>query len=216
MIQNNASTHAPRNKGLSLVELLMALGITALIGVAVTSMLVAVSYGSTSQKELRETSIRLKLTSARIDAAIRSSKRVLESGDHYIVLWIDDTRPDDAPNASEIRLIQLDSTTAQIHSYLTEFPDTWTDQQRADADTPYALADDFLAITTALKTGAYFPSTRWLNGDGGGGGAVAWSLSFDHADAQQAALVSYRLELTSAQDPTVSQTSIASVALRNQ
>ncbi|MHC4995679.1 MAG: PulJ/GspJ family protein [Planctomycetota bacterium] len=199
-----------RQRAMTLVELLIALGITVLIGAAVASMLVAVAYGSSSQKALRDTSVRLKLTSTRLDAAIRTSKMVLESGADYVVLWTDDTRGDDNPNLSEIRLIERESSTGRVFSYVAEFPAGWTEQQIADNDPAFTLGDDFAAITTALKAGSLFPSTRW------GSDFDAWSMDFDHADPQQASLVSYRLTLVAPDDPDLSQTAIATVALRNQ
>ncbi|MDH3584767.1 MAG: hypothetical protein OER86_11180, partial [Phycisphaerae bacterium] len=66
--------------GLTLIELLLGLAITALVGLGVTMILVSASYGTTTQKELRSLAVRHKTIAARFDAALRASRKVLAAG----------------------------------------------------------------------------------------------------------------------------------------
>ena len=184
-------------RGLTLVELLLAVMITAMIGATVAAMLTAVSYGTDSSKDMRSLVARNKALSARISATLRGSTMVLDQGDGFIVLWVSDDDDDDAPSLLEIRRLDYDPAADALSSYTA--PDGTTDVY-------YDLNDDFEAITDALMGTADFPQTLW------GAGVGSWTLALDNADPQAATLVSYQVSLAAGD---LSDTAIAAVGLRN-
>ena len=101
-------------KALTLIELLLGIAATALIGLAISSMLFATAYGTDSDKDLRGLIIKQKLAANRLTAAIRSSKMILAKGTDYIVLWMSDSTGEGEPNLSEMRRIQRDSGTGLL------------------------------------------------------------------------------------------------------
>jgi prepilin-type N-terminal cleavage/methylation domain-containing protein len=192
-------------RAMTLVELLMALSITGLVGVAVATMMAGVSYGTTSKKELGAVVVKLKAVTGRLDAALRSGAMILEVGTNYLVVWNGDANGDEAANISEIRLIERDAATGRLTSYSANFG-SMTEAQIEAVDTGYALNSNFRTVTTSLKSGQYFPGTRWADE------VTAWSVTPDQADEQAARVASYRITITSG---TVSETEIGAAALRN-
>ena len=178
-----------------MVELMLAVAITGMVSVAVAAMLMAVSYGTSSDRDLRGVVVKARVTGGRIDSAIRGSRAILETGSDYLVLWTGDTNPngtDDAPDLAEIRLIERDSGTNQLSSY--EFPDSWTQVQIDAANASYALAGNppgfFQSATSAAKTAGSFQPTLWTSG------VTAIQFALDGADPVTTSLVSYRVTLT--------------------
>ncbi len=192
--------------GLTLVELLLALSITALVGASIAAMLTAVSYGTSSEKDLRTLVVKHKTTDARQSAAIRSSKMVLDQGADFMVLWTADLNGSGLPNLLEIRRIEYDSGTNELKSHETDFPDSWSQATIDAANAEYQLTDDFGAITSALTSSSLFPSSLWATD------VTDWTVTLDNADPQRASLVSYRVTL---QTGSMSDTTVNASALRN-
>jgi hypothetical protein len=205
-----AFLRSPR-RALTMVELLLALAITALVSAAVTAMLVATAYGTSSERDLRGAVTRSKLVGARLNAAVRSSRAVLETGTDYLVLWMGDINTNatpDAPDLSEIRLIERDGGTDELSSY--QFPDGWTQAQIDAADVAYALTGNppgfFLNEAATAKAAGSLVPTRW--------GSQVTSILFDldGADPITTTLVSYRFTVGAGD---LSETVIGAASLRH-
>ena len=176
----------------------MALSATAVIGVAIASMLSATSYGTATSKDMRSLVARVKVVNARLGAALRGSRMVLAEGNDFLVLWTRDLDDNDVPSLLEIRRLDFDSTTGELSSYAAAAGAT---------DVPYTLADDFQSITNALMGTADFPGELWAQNVGG------WTIDLNDPDPQLARLVSYRLNLETGE---LSDTAINVVHLRNE
>jgi len=192
---------APRCRGLTLVELTMALGIMALIGATIAGMLSAVAYGTDEDSDVRKLVARSKMVSMRINAAVRGSQKILDAGEtadvSWAVLWGRDLDGNGAPNLLEIRLLEYDASAKTLSSYAAP---------EAAADVLYQLTDDFDAITDALRGTADFPETRWAND------ADGFSVTLDELDPQSAKVLSYRLSLTAG---NLTDVSVGTAKLRN-
>lgn len=193
---------AAARRGLTLIELIMALGIMTLIGATIAGMLSAVAYGTDEDSDVRKLVARKKTVSMRINAAVRGSQRVLDAGQTadqtWLVLWGRDLDGNDAPSLLEIRLLEYDAAARTLSSYAA--PD-------GTADVAYTLVDDFDTITDTLRGTADFPETRWVND------AEAFDVTLDDVDPQSAKLVSYRLSLTAG---NLTDTAIGTAKLRNE
>lgn len=194
-IQSAATFVRRPGRAFTMVELLLALAITGLVSASVAAMLMAVSYGTSSDRDLRTVVVNTKVIDARISSAIRSSRAILETGTDYLVLWSDDTNPNgtaDAPDLSEIRLIERDSGSDELNSY--KFPDSWTQAQIDAANESYQLSGNpagfFLTETTQAKTAGYFQPTLW------GSGITAIQFQLDDTDPATTSMASYRLTLS--------------------
>lgn len=196
-----------RSSAFTLVELILASGITTLVGAAIASLFFAVSYGTASRNDMRALVPRQRTIVARLDASIRSSRMVLALGSNYVVLWMGDTRPNSAPNLSELRRIEFDSAGKTVTSYKVTWPAGWSQAMIDAADTQYAIGDDFGSITAALKGNTYFPSETWSRS------VSTWSLAANKSNVQSATMLSYQITTVSGQ---TTNTLIGAAALRTQ
>lgn len=195
-----------RSSAFTLVELILSAGITTLIGAAIASLFFAVSYGTASRNDMRALVPRQRTIVARLDASIRSSRMVLAIGSNFVVLWMADTRANSAPNLSELRRIEFDSTNKTVTSYKVTWPAGWSQAMIDAADTQYTLGDDFGVITAALKGNSYFPPETWSRS------VSTWSLTANKSSVQTATMVSYQITTVSGQ---TTNTLIGAAALRS-
>ncbi len=182
---------------MTLIKLLLGLAATGMIGAAIASMLAAVSYGTDSSHDIRDIVVQGKTISTRMNAAIRESCMVLDSGDDYLVLWTGDRNNDQVPSTQELQRIEYDRDAREIVSYTAT---------ASAEDTAYALDDDFDSVTQSLENRGDLQGETW------GRSIAGLSLTLDDSDAQAASLVSFRVTLTTG---TVDEITIGAAALRN-
>ncbi len=186
------------HRGLTIVEMLMALAITGLIGAAIASMLTAVTYGTSSSRDIRSLVVKNKTLGARLSAAVRQSAQLLDAADGYIVLWTKDLNDSGAPDLLELRRIEWDGTTGELTDYTPDPTAT---------DAAYDLAtDDFDAITTSLIGSDDLVGELWATG------VTLWEVDLDAVDPQDAVLVSFQLTLSAG---SLSDISVHAVSLRD-
>lgn len=185
------------NSGLTILELLLALAITGIIGSAVAAMLTATAVGTGDRGNARSLVVRQKTLDARLSAACRSSKAILAFGSNYLVLWMADTNADKAPNLSELRRIEWDSAASQLLSYKAP--------ERVNPDTSYPLDSNFNTVTAGLKGDVNFPAEIWAREVS----IAVFKINSD--DPATATLASYHLTLTAGSNVS---TLIGAAALR--
>jgi type II secretory pathway pseudopilin PulG len=189
-----------RTRGLTLVELLIGLAITGLIGAAIASMLAGAAHGTSEGNDLRESLVRQRTATARLTAAIRGSGRILAHEPGVLVLWIDDFDGDGQVGVGELQRIERDPVTRMLRSYRA------TEAAPAQA---WPVSANFAAITAGLRDQGYFPAETWATG------ATGWAVTLDSASLAEASLVSYRLTLQPG-GPATADEVIATAALRNE
>ena len=192
---------APRGgrPGLTLVEMLLSLAITALIAMTLTGMLVTVSTGTRSATELRQRNLRAEVVRERVESRVRSSTRVLAAGNGWLVLWAGETRTNAVPDLSEICRIEWDKASQELRYF--EARPGLTDAENVK----YTFSSDFDGITRSLAGTAKFPGQVW------GRRVQEWTLTVDGPAAAPRRTVSYRLTL---QDERGLTTFVATVAPR--
>jgi hypothetical protein len=198
---------------MTLVELLLGLAITALIGLGIMTVLFAVTRGTATQNDARGLVVKEKVVGGRVGAALRGSKMVLASGTDYVILWSADMRDPGPPSLSQLRRLERDSS-GRLWSYAASFPADWTQDQIDAADTEYPFDSDFNAVTTALKTQMFgtqsaFPGALW------GTAISAFSVTPNKANPQAATMMSYRVTILPGSGSTQSDVATGAAALRN-
>lgn len=160
-VHSQALSH--QRRGFTLVELLLALSLTALIASAIAGMLFGVSRGVAAGDGSRRRSIQEDVARERIDSQLRQAGRILAIGDGSIVLWIADKNGNAKPDLSELRRIEYVSAGKRMSVYEADMS--------AGSDVTYDLAADFAAITASLRGSAVFPERPVFTG------ANSWTVS---------------------------------------
>ncbi len=137
--------HCSTCPGFTLVELLVALSITALVAAGAMGMLFAMSKGTANDLAARQDVLQAAVLRNRLNTAIRSTTTLLASGSDYLVLWKGDTYNDGQVHVSGLRRIDYSPTTSQVCIY-EAFSGV-----NAASDTAYPISGtDFNALTNSL------------------------------------------------------------------
>lgn len=173
--------HPRRFAGVTLVELSLALGVTATIGLALAAMFFATLHSTRANRNTRTLLVARALIDERFGAAVRAARMVLDAGPDCVILWGDDAQANEAPDLSEIQRIEHDSSTNTLCSYRA--PDNLPP---AD-DVSYTLGTDFVAATEALKGSPSFAQARWARD------VTSVTISLDDPDPRLATVVTYEI-----------------------
>jgi type II secretory pathway pseudopilin PulG len=170
-----------RRPGLTLLELLISISVTAFIGLGVALILQAAAYGTSTKRDARRVSVRAETLRDRLDDAVRNSASFLASGTNYLVIWQGDENDDTQVNLSELQLIELNTTTQTLTSYVATLP--------VGTDTAYAATVDFNSTTQTLKGNGTLTGTTWATG------ISAVTFTLDNVTPQQAVLLTWSVTL---------------------
>lgn len=193
-------------RGMTLVELLLAMAITSIVAMAAAGMLSAVSYGSHERSDLRAMIVRQEMIAIRMSAAIRAAREVLLCNDTTLILWITDANHDGKPQVSEVRWIEFAQGDHEISSTRIAWPAGFTDEQKTAADKDYVPGASRDTQHTGMT--AHVVHERWASEVEG------WDLTPSHAVLTQCTLLSFRVTFADGQQQ--SQTMIGAAALRSQ
>ncbi len=120
-------------RGLTLLEMTLAIGITSVIGAAIASMMAAATNSIASKDDGRQSAIRLATTQVRLGAYIAPSRCILDKRTTQLTLWFDDSTESQTVHATEIRWIQFDEASRQLSVKFVDFPEEWS-QSMIDAE----------------------------------------------------------------------------------
>lgn len=186
--------HARTQSAFTLVELLLALSIMTMVGVASLAILGATTYGTSDDQTRRELMVKTEVVGRRIDGALHTAEALLvpSSGQptstDYFIVWVDDANDDAVKDNSEMLLVERDTGDNELIAYR----DTTATGTFSDAGT---------FRTAAL---ASYPASRWATGVS----ALSFSATFGTG---QLPLLTYSFTLTKG---TTSETLTRAASLR--
>jgi type II secretory pathway pseudopilin PulG len=108
-----------RRGGFTLLELLLATGVTALVAAAGATLVSAAADASTGTRDVRKTKSQGNYAMQRIANTIRGARGIGQVTSNAITLWVSDPANYDQLNLYETGVIRYDSTNQQIiYDYL--------------------------------------------------------------------------------------------------
>jgi prepilin-type N-terminal cleavage/methylation domain-containing protein len=122
-------------RGMTLLELMLAMSITAMIGAAIVGMLGAVSTGVGARRDNRSTMVQAAAARSRLSSYLAPARCLLGVNNGDVTIWLDDSRESGSVHGSEIRWLRFDPSAQTISVFYVRFPDGWS---QAACD----LADD--------------------------------------------------------------------------
>ena len=125
-------------RGLSLLELILALSVTAIVALAITGMMGAVSTGVEGRRDTRSVLVLANAAASRLSSYVAPSCCILSVGGSDITLWFNDSRESDTVHATEIRWLTFDSEAGTLAVNYVEFPSAWSKAACDLADEEYA------------------------------------------------------------------------------
>ncbi len=133
-------------RALTLLELLIALSITAIVAGATSAMITAFIRATEADKSWREALIRAQAVNARLASYISPARCTLDVATDGCALWLDDPNSSTTVNATEIRWITLDSATGTLIAEMVKFPAEWDQAKRDAYDTAYPKTSDWWTV----------------------------------------------------------------------
>ena len=157
---------ASRRRAFTLLETLLAVSITAMIGVAMSSMMMAVTQSVTTRTDTRTMMVRSSAGQARLAAYVSPSRCVLDCSTAKLVLWFGDTRESGTVHASEVRWLIFDADAGELVVHFLSFPAIWSETKIALTDTEYAADADWDAVLADFASRDLTASLAILDGLG--------------------------------------------------
>lgn len=152
MKRADSSHYARIRRGLTVVELMLGLVITAIVALAVGSMLVTVSEAAVSSRDTRSALVRGNLAQVRLRAYFEPALNVLAYDPaRGVALWLHDYTPGETVNLLELRVLWHDAAAGTIAVERVHFPDTWTPTMKEAANVAIPADADFFAEMLAQR-----------------------------------------------------------------
>ncbi|HNQ24287.1 MAG TPA: prepilin-type N-terminal cleavage/methylation domain-containing protein [Phycisphaerae bacterium] len=178
-----------RRPAFTLVELLVALTITVVIGAAVASMLFTTARATETRTDVRRAVVHSQQLDARLRAKVLSAGAFLGTDATHLLLWLRDDNDNQLVNLGELGLLEFDTGTKQLRFYAAVWPAGWSQAQIATANVTYSTGTNYLQQALAARGAAYFPQQVWSRQVG------ALSITLDKADPLLARLATLRMTM---------------------
>lgn len=149
---------------MTILELTLAMAITAMVAVAIASMMSAISTGERMRRDNRGFLVRSHAAKTRLSAYIARSRCLLDANGSDLVLWLDDRRGSATVHATEIRWFLFDSVNGTLDVHFVSFPDEWTAVAKALEDVEYAADADWSAVWSSYESQALISKLTLVDG----------------------------------------------------
>ncbi|TVQ29962.1 MAG: hypothetical protein EA376_14360 [Phycisphaeraceae bacterium] len=139
-------------RALTVLELLLALMVTGLVGLGIASMLTMVSSSASADQDRRSVILRSHAAQVRLRSYVVPALCILQHDPNEgIAIWLHDERPRDNVNLTELRVIWWREAEQRLVVERVVFPDGWTDLMKEMADHPLPAGTNYFNAMTAQR-----------------------------------------------------------------
>lgn len=154
----------PILRGLTLLELMLALVVTALIAGAISGMMSAVTAGVSTRRDNRSTMVGASAAAARLSAYVAPSCCLLDAVGSNLVLWNEDSRESETVHATEIRWLIFDAGSGTYEVRFVSFPPEWSQAAKDLEDHEYGLATNWMSVLSTYQSKGWIASMPLVDG----------------------------------------------------
>jgi len=177
-------------RGLTLLELMLALTVTVVIGAGLASLLTVIGQSTAFDRDARTGSLRAHAAQVRLQAYSETALCVLQANDRgEFALWFEDGTDPGAVNLRELRVFWV-SDEGVMTCERVVFPEEWTPAQKETFDVMVPLASDFFNTMQLMRGSGYTSSVSIVDG------VENAEIDFDPATPVDAARLRYRFTQT--------------------
>ncbi len=199
-------------RAMTLVELVIALAITAIVAAVLAILIDATAVGTSSNNDGRRGLTRMQAMKAQLGDAFANARCILAVDATHVVYWVGDvagapTPANGAVNFSELRMLELDTTTGSLNLYTCQWPSGYSTASIIAADQTYAAGSDWLSAAQAAKGTGNYPATLVA------GNVTGITACLDSASPTQAHLIQLRVDIDDGSTP---RSVIIGAALQSQ
>ncbi len=198
--------------GMTLMELIIGLAITAVVAGVLAILINSTAAGTNSQNDGRRALVKMQSFKAQVGDVLSNARSILAVGSNYVVYWVGDqagavTPANGAVNLSELRLLEVDTTTGNLNLYAVQWPAGFSNASILSADQTYAAGTAWYAACQTAKSGGYFSPTLIATN------VTSLAAVLDAASCTQAKMISIVLNFS---DTVNSRQAVLSACLANQ
>lgn len=176
-----AHMHGWCRRGLTVLELLLALAITGMVGVGIASMLTMVAMGASGDRDGRSAVLRTHAAGVRLRAYMDPALCVLQhDGRRGLAVWLNDATGDGVVNLSELRVIWWDPDAREVSVERVALPEQWSPILKQTYDSALPAGSDFFGVMEDQRLAGFTERQRVIDG------LERFEASFDAMDVQEA------------------------------
>jgi prepilin-type N-terminal cleavage/methylation domain-containing protein len=153
-----ASRQRRTGRGLTLLELMLALVITALVAGAISGMMHAVTTGVVTRRDNRSTMVGANAAAMRLSGYIAPARCILDLDGRDLVIWLNDARSGGTVHATEVRWLLFDADAGTIDVYFVDFPDGWSQAACDLADNEYRMDANWATVLSSYQSKGWITS----------------------------------------------------------
>jgi len=189
MSMNFQQVECGRRRGVTLLELMLAISITAMVGLGVASMLSMVSSSTQSSRDARSLLLRAHAGQIRLRSYLDTSLCLLQYDEAQgLAVWLHDQRTLESVNLSEIRVFWFDEVAGTLTVEWVNFPENWTELQIQTFDTTVPAGSDFFLEMEAQRAAGMTATLELIEG-------LTWhEMTFDNAVITDATRMTAQME----------------------
>ncbi len=164
MIHHKRTTN-PSRRGLSVLELMIALAITSMVALTLATVLTAASRGMSDAASTRSALQRVHAAHVRIRAYTDAALNILEHDPNQgIALWLHDEKPGGRVNLTELRVFWFDYDNERITIERIVFPEAWTQEMKDAADAELPLGAGYFLTMAGQRALGYTETSTIATG----------------------------------------------------
>ena len=143
-------------RAFTLAELVMAMAIMSIIGLAVVGMTMALTDAQEYSGDFYRNVQIARHAMRYVQREIQKANLVTAVDSDSLAYWADDTNDNGGINLTEMRLVAFDSGDREIAEYRIEFPSWWTQLMKDLEDAPLSLAwATDMSNVTSMRSNSY-------------------------------------------------------------
>lgn len=186
-----------RDRGMTMLELLLAIAITSLMALAMASVMTGVARGMTSAGDARSALQRAHAAFVRLRAYTEPARCLLQhDASRGFVIWLNDDKPGGTVNLREMRAVWFVPERGTLEVERVAFPAAWPAQLADSFDIALATGSDFLSIIEQQRALGY------TSAEVAGDGVRSWSLAYEGVGVESARRLRLTMELEAGGDRT--------------
>ncbi len=142
-------------RGLTLMELMLSLAITAIVGLGIAGMMGVVAIGVDGRRDTRAVTVLANAAASRLASYVGPSRCILAADGGNLTLWFNDSRESGTVHATELRWLKFDADAGTVSVHYVEFPEAWGQPARDLEDHEYSSGTDWETVL------AEYEARRW-------------------------------------------------------
>lgn len=150
-----------RRRGFTLLEVMVAVGLLAIVGLAVVAFITAFARGTQARSRVSDPAIEGALLVERLRALHPTTRITLASQDHLAALWLSDRVPSCTVHLSELGWLRFDADSGDVVLERIE-EDRFLDDRALESE--FASSADFLALRDDMVDEGLLVSTILAEG----------------------------------------------------